>query len=118
MRKFSRLGSIVAVFALLSSISFASPSAERANGKYFTLAGTVVHIDSKERTLLIRERLSNKLYVVEVPDGVTFKITFGRYMEMAEPGFDDVLTNERVQIRCLRNTDHFARLTHVRAVSL
>lgn len=115
MLKISRLVSIVAVFALLGSASFAGSRAARSNGKYFTLGGTVISIDSKERTLLIRERLSKQLYVVEIPDGVTFKITFGRYMRMSEPGFDDVYLNERVEIRCIRtDREHLAQLKDAR----
>ena len=38
---------------------------------------------------------------------------------MAEPGFDDVFINERVEIRCLRSAEeHLARLNDGRQVSL
>ncbi|HSB07935.1 MAG TPA: hypothetical protein VLM38_00375 [Blastocatellia bacterium] len=113
MRRISTLGSFVAALVLLSSVSFAAPKAERSNGnKYFKVSGTVLQIHTRERTLLIRERLSKQLYLIEVPEGVTFKITFGRYMRMAEPGFGDVNVNERVEFRCVRrNRDHLAQLT-------
>ena len=101
MRTITRFASIVAAFTLLSTLALAAPKAERAN-KYFKVAGTVIQIDNKDRTLLVTDRLSNKLYLIEVPEAVTFKITFGRYMRMAEPGFGDVNIGERVEIRCER----------------
>jgi hypothetical protein len=66
---------------------------------------------------LVADRLSNKLYLIEVPENATFKITFGQYMRMAEPGFKDVRTGERVEIRCTRtSTEHLARLDDGRSV--
>jgi len=116
MRTITRLGSIVAAFTLLSTLALAAPKAERAN-KYFKVAGTVIQIDNKDRTLLVADRLSNKFYLIEVPEAVTFKITFGRYMRMAEPGFGDVNIGERVEIRCERgSTEHLARLEDGRSV--
>lgn len=118
MKRIARLGSIAAALMLLSSVTLAASKAERANAnKYFKLAGTVVHIDSKERTLLIRERLTKQLYLIEVPNGATFKITFGRYMRIAEAGLADVSLNERVELRCVRgNRDHLAQLPDGRVV--
>ncbi|HLF83357.1 MAG TPA: hypothetical protein VI837_04200 [Blastocatellia bacterium] len=116
MKTIAKLGSIVAAFTLLSTLALAAPRAERSN-KYFKVAGTVLQIDNKDRTLLVTDRLSNKLYLIEVPEAVTFKITFGRYMRMAEPGFDDVKIGERVEIRCTRgDTEHLARLDDGRSV--
>jgi hypothetical protein len=117
MKTITRLGSIVAAFALLSTLALTAPRAEGAN-KYFKVAGKVLQIDKKDRTLLVADRLSNKLYLIEVPEAVTFKITFGRYMRMAEPGFEDVWTGERVEIRCKRgDTEHLARLEDGRSVT-
>jgi len=110
MRTITRFASIVAAFTLLSTLALAAPKAERAN-KYFKVAGTVIQIDNKDRTLLVTDRLANKLYLIEVPEAVTFKITFGRYMRMTEPGFGDVFIGESVEIRCERGaTEHLARL--------
>jgi len=118
MRTITRSASIVAAFTLLSTLALAAPKAERAN-KYFKVAGTVIQIDNKDRTLLVADRLSNKLYLIEVPEAVTFKITFGRYMRMAEPGFADVNIGERVEIRCERgSTEHLARLQDGRSVTV
>ena len=110
MRTITRLGSIVAALTVLSTLALAAPKTERS-AKYFKVAGTVIQIDNKDRTLLVEDRLTNKLYLIEVPEWATFKITFGRYMRMAEPGFEDVRAGERVEIRCKRiGTEHLARL--------
>jgi hypothetical protein len=117
MKTIARLGSIIAVFTLLSTIALAAPKADRAN-KYFKVAGTVLQIDKEDRTLLVADRLSNKLYLIAVPEAVTFKITFGRYMRMAEPGFGDVRIGERIEIRCARgDSEHLALLEDGRAVT-
>jgi hypothetical protein len=109
MKTFTRLGSIIAAFTLLSTLALAAPKAERAN-KYFKVAGKVIQIDRQDRTMLVTDSASNKLYLIKVPNGVTFKITFGKNMQLAEPGFNDVNIRERVEIRCLRDTEHLSRL--------
>jgi hypothetical protein len=49
--------------------------------------------------------------VIEVPDGATFKIVFGRYMHMREAGLNDVSVRERIEIRCFRgDPEHLAQL--------
>lgn len=117
MKTFTRLGSIIAAFTLLSTLALAAPKAERAN-KYFKVAGKVIQIDRKDRTMLVTDSFSNKLYLIKVPNGVTFKITFGKNMQLAEPGFNDVNIRERVEIRCLRDTtEHLSRLGSGRYVT-
>lgn len=110
MRAIRRLGTIAAAFALLSTLAIAASKAERAN-KYFTITGTVLQIDKTQRTLLIADRASNQKYLIEVPEGATFKIVFGRYKQMREPGLSDVSVRERIEIRCFRgDTEHLAQL--------
>jgi hypothetical protein len=110
MKSITRLGLIAAVFTLFSSAALAAPKAERGN-KYFKVAGKVIQIDKKDRTLLVTDRLSKQLYLIEVPESVTFKITFGRYMRLAAPEFEDVRTGERIEIRCIRiDKEHLARI--------
>ncbi|MEK6299282.1 MAG: hypothetical protein AABO41_01050 [Acidobacteriota bacterium] len=100
----------------LSSFLIAAPRAE-AGSKYFTMKGQVVKIDQKQRTLLIADRSNERLYVVSVPEGATLKITRGRYMRMAEPGFNDVFNKDRVEIRCYRtDSEHLAQLGDGRTV--
>lgn len=116
MRTISRFGSIAIVFVMLGSLVLAAPKTERSN-KYFKIAGTVLKVNQNDHTLLVADRRSEKLYLVEIPDGATFKITFGRYMRMAEPGIADVNERERVEIRCIvSDRDHFAQLDDGRMV--
>ena len=116
MKTIARLGSIAAAFVLLSMIVAAAPKGQRAN-KYFTIAGTVLEVDRKEHTLLVADWRSEKTYLIEIPDGTTFKITFGNSMLMAKPGLADVNNKERVAIRCFRgDRDHLARLDDGRMV--
>jgi hypothetical protein len=58
MKTITRLGSIIAAFTLLSALAPAAPASERAN-KYFKVAGKVIQIDKKDRTLLVTDRESN-----------------------------------------------------------
>src|SRR5437773_1903035 len=111
MKAITRLGSIAAAFTLaLSGFAHAAPKADRVN-KYFTVAGTVLQINKADQTMLIADRSSAKRYLVEMPEGATFKITFGRYMRMREPAFGDVFINERVEILCRRgDKEHLALL--------
>lgn len=117
MKSITRLGLIAAVFTLFSTLALGAPKTERAN-KYFKVAGKVIQVDRKDRTLLVTDRLSNKLYLIQVPENTTFKITFGRYMRMAEPTFEDVRTGERIEIRCIRSDkEHLALLDDGRTAS-
>jgi hypothetical protein len=110
MKTIKRVGTIGVAFALLSTLAIAAPKTERAN-KYFTVSGTVLQIDETQRTLLVADRVSNQNYLIEVPEGATFKIVFGRYMQMRGPGFKSVNIGERVEIRCSRgDKQHLARL--------
>ena len=117
MKAMTKLGSIAATFILaLSAVAHAAPKAERAN-KFFTVTGTVLQIDKKGHTFLVKDSSSAKLYLIEMPEGATFKITFGRYMEMREPGFEDVYIKERVEIRCVRgDEEHLSLLPDSRPV--
>ncbi|SRR5258708_18360535 len=116
MKAIRRIGTIAAAFALLGTLAIAASKAERAN-KYFTIAGTVLQIDKTDRTLLVADRASNQTYLIEVPEGATFKIVFGRYMRMREPGLNDVNVRERIEIRCIRSdTDHLALVDDGRSV--
>lgn len=117
MKTITRLGSIIAAFTLLTTLAPAATAAERARSKYFTVAGRVIQVDKKDRTLLVTASQSKTLYLIEVPKLATFKITFGRYMRMAQPGFEDVRVGERIEIRCKRiDTDHLTRLDDGRVV--
>ena len=105
-----RVVSLAASIALVLSFAIAAPRAQAAS-KYFSIKGQVVKIDEKERTLLVADRSNDRLYLVSVPEGTTLKITWGRFMRMAEPGFADVFNKDRVEIRCYRTeSEHLAQL--------
>lgn len=116
MKAIRRFGTVAAAFALLGTLGIAASKAERAK-KHFTVTGTVLQIDKTERTLLIADRASNQTYLIEVPEGAKFKIVFGRYMQVREPGFNDVSVREQIEIRCFRgDTEHLARLDEGKSV--
>lgn len=100
----------------LSSFAIAAPRADAA-GKYYKITGQVLKIDAKQRTLLVAGQTNERLYLVHLPEGATLKITWGRYMRMAGPGFGDVFSKDRVEIRCFRpDGEHLAQLDDGRKV--
>ena len=102
------------VVLAVASPALAAPKAE-ASGKYVSIAGQVRKIDSRHRTLLVADRSTETLYLVNMPEGSTLKITWGRYMRMVEPSFGDVYTKDRVEIRCFRtDPEHLAQLENGR----
>lgn len=93
----------------LSSFAIAAPRAEAA-GKHYKVTGQVLKIDAKQRTLLVADRRNQQVYLVSMPEGAALKITLGRFMRMAEPGFGDVFEKDRVEIRCFRaDAEHLAQ---------
>jgi hypothetical protein len=61
--------------------------------------------------LLVDDFSSDKLYLVTVPDGNTFKITFGLFMNLTQAGIWQVHPKDSVRIECKRSaTDHLAQL--------
>jgi len=99
----------------LAAAAMAAPKSERA-GKRFTIEGRVLEINQKARTLLVSDIWSKQLYLVNVPEGNTFRITFGFYMNLTEPEFYQVRKNDRVRMQCIRSEDHLARLDDGREV--
>ena len=93
----------------LAAAAMAAPKSERA-GKYLTLEGRVLQINKESRTLLVSDMWSKRLYLVNIPEGETFKITFGIRMGISDPDFRDVHNNDRVRMRCTRDEQHLARL--------
>jgi hypothetical protein len=99
-----------------ATVAISGPKSEKA-GKRFTIEGRVLEVNKDARTVLVSDRWSKKLYLVNVPKGETFKITFGMYSTMGEPGFQHVRKNDRVRLRCIRtDKDHLARLDDQREV--
>jgi hypothetical protein len=101
-----------------ATLAMSAPKAESAS-KYITIQGRVLQVDRSARTMLVSDNWSNKLYLVNVPKGETFRITFGLYMKTAEPGIEQVRKNDRVLLRCTRtDKEHLARLDDGREVVL
>jgi hypothetical protein len=93
-----------------------APKSERSS-KYLTIEGRVLQVNPAARTLLVSDYWSKKIYLVKVPEGNSFRITFGMNMKTAEPGIRDVRRNDRVRMRCIRaDKEHLARLDDGREV--
>ena len=106
----------VTLVLAFATVAMSAPKAERFN-KYITIQGRVLQVNKDARTLLVTDDWSKKLYLVNVPKGETFKITFGLYMKTAEPRVEQVRTNDRVIMRCIRTEkEHLARLDDGREV--
>lgn len=93
----------------LATVAISAPKHDRAS-KRFTISGRVLQVDQKARTLLVADQWSEKLYLVSVPKGETFQITFGLNMNVSEPEFWQAHKNDRVRIRCIRSQEHLAQL--------
>lgn len=98
----------IVIFAMAAS---AVASTTITSHKYFELSGKVLKVDQKNRTLLVADMFSDKLYIVKVPEGSIFKITFGINARYNEPTLRDVFKGDRIKANCTRsNEDHLARL--------
>jgi len=107
----------ITVMLALATVAMSAPKSGRSN-KYLTIDGRVLHVNRDARTLLVSDYWSKKLYLVNVPKGESFRITFGLYMKTAEPVLEQVRKNDRVRMRCIRasDKDHLARLDDGREV--
>jgi len=106
----------VTLMLSLATLAMSAPKSERSR-KYLTIQGRVLQVNREARTLLVSDYWSKKLYLVNVPKGETFRITFGMNMKTAEPEFKDVRRNDRVRLRCIRaDKEHLARLDDGREV--
>lgn len=88
--------------AALIALALTSGVALAKSHKYGTLEGKVIKADEKARTLLVAERKTNQLYLVNIPEGVTFKITWGLKMRLSEAGVQDVNKSDRVKVRYIQ----------------
>ena len=106
----------VTLVLALATLAMSAPKSERSS-KYLTIEGQVLQVDQKSRTLLVEDYWSKKVYSVHVPEGETFRISFGMNMRKAEPEFQDARRNDRVRLRCIRTEkEHLARLDDGREV--
>jgi hypothetical protein len=120
MKLISQRSAALALTLVLAfaTVAISAPKNERA-GKYVTISGRVLQINEKARTMLVADNWSPKLYLVTVPKGETFKITFGMNMKKFEAGFEDAHKNDRVSVRGIRGSEeHLAQLEDGRQVVL
>ena len=89
------------------TLTASAPDAS-ASTRYRLITGRVLKIDMKERQLLVADRSSKKLYLVNVPERASIKIRFGRSMQMSEPGLKDVDRNNRVELRVTRTEEELS----------
>src|SRR5262249_10905034 len=117
MERITRSCTAFAVTLMLAfaALAMSAPKSE-ASSKYLSIYGQVLHINKSDRTLLVKDYWSKKLYQVKVPEGATFQITFGLNQRIGEPGFEDVRKNDRVRMRCIRSAEHLSRLDDGREV--
>jgi hypothetical protein len=93
-----------------------APRTERAKSE-INVYGRVLKIDSKERTLLISDHWSKKLYLVTMPEGARLQIFHGICRSYDSPTFDNVYKSDIVRVRCTRtDQEHLARLDDGRQV--
>lgn len=89
------------------TLTASAPDAS-ASTRYRIITGRVLKIDMKERQLLVADRSSKKLYLVNVPERASIRIRFGRSMQMSEPGLKDVDRNNRVELRVTRTEEELS----------
>lgn len=98
------------------TLAVSVPSA-KASSRYQIIAGRVLKIDKKERQMLVADRSSKKLYLVNVAKEATFQITFGRNAQLSAATLNDVDPNNAVLLRCAQDEkEHLARLDDGRQV--
>ena len=102
--------SLVGIALVTIGLAMGAPKTERAKSE-ITVYGRVLKIDKKERTLLIKDHSSKKLYLVTMPDGSRFQIFFGICRSYDSPTLENVNQRDIVQVRCIRTgQEHLARL--------
>lgn len=110
MKRITQRGALAVTIVLaIATLAMSAPKSDRASKK-LTVEGRVLKVDQKARTLLVSDMWSKKLYLVNVPKGQTFRITFGLNMRVFEPQLAHANTNDRVRINCIRNDEHLAQI--------
>ena len=108
--------SLVGIALVAIGLAMGAPKTERGKSE-FNVYGRVLKIDSKERTLLISDHWSKKLYMVTMPEGARLQIFHGICRSYDSPTFDNVYKSDIVRVRCTRtDQEHLARLDDGRQV--
>ena len=98
MKPMTRLFAAFAALAITFGSVAAAPASE-SKSKSFQIRGRVLQINEKARTVLVADHWSKKLYLVTVPEGAYFKVTFGRAMKLTYPEISDLSRKDQVQMR-------------------
>ena len=102
--------SLVGIALVTMGLAMGAPKTERAKTE-LNVYGRVLKIDRKERTLLISDHSSKKLYLVTMPEGARLQIFSGICRSYDNPTFDNVYQSDLVRVRCNRtDQEHLARL--------
>jgi hypothetical protein len=110
--------SLVGIALVTMGLAMGAPKTESSRSE-INVYGRVLKIDSKERTLLISDHWSKKLYLVTMPEGARLKIFFGICQSFDYPTFENVYQTDLVRVRCIRTgQEHLARLDDGRQVAV
>lgn len=110
--------SLAGIALVTVGLAVAAPKTERAKSE-ITVYGRVLKIDKKERTLLISDHSSKKLYLVTMSEGARLHIFSGICRSYDYPTLDNVYQSDLVRVRCIRtHQEHLARLDDGRQAEL
>src|SRR2546430_16131753 len=102
--------SLVGIALVTIGLAMGAPKTERAKSE-ITVYGRVLKIDNKERTLLISDHFSKKLYLVTMPEGARLQVFFGLCRTCDSPTFEKEYKSDIAPVRCIRtDQQHPARL--------
>jgi hypothetical protein len=116
-RMIERSITLAAIVTMVIVTIAATASAAKSEGKAFLLNGRVIEIDREDRTLLVEDRWTEKLYMVYMPEGATVRLTIGFSARISAPEFKDLRKNDYILARVKRtDTEHLTRLIDGREV--
>lgn len=110
--------SVLGIALVTIGLAMGANKTERTKSE-FEVYGRVLKVDEKERTLLISDHWSKKLYLVTMPEGARLQIFFGIGRSYDSPTFDKVYQRDIVRVRCIRtDKEHLASLDDGRQASM
>ena len=102
MKHFLQRSVVLAALFVLGASQLAFAGKSERNQRRIFVDGRVLKIDQKDRTLLVSDRCTKTLYLVTVPEGANFRITFGAHMRLDYPEFSHVHKYDMVKMICTR----------------
>ena len=110
--------SLAGIALVTMGLAMGAPKTESAKSE-ISVYGRVLKIDKKERTLLISDHWSKKLYLVTMPEGARLQVFFGICKTCDSATFNNVYKNDVVRVRCIRtDQERLARLDDGREVAV